>query len=260
MKKIRIVSLFLALALLQQSCDTCERGSGSITTENRTLSNFTSIELKGSSNVEVRKSSDSDFKVEVYEYANLQSYIVTEVVNNELVIRNQDGTCVKNSRAKITVYMPDPLYKTYLSGSGNIDINAEFLDLNEVNLSGSGNINANYPTNPSSFLAYLSGSGNIEIASCNSQNLDTQLRGSGNITVKAGATNNLISNLTGSGNIRLFSLAATAANCTLTGSGNIEVNASSTLSATLSGSGDIVYMGSPTLTQTRTGSGNIRRR
>lgn len=260
MKKIYTASLFLALGLFQQSCDRCERGSGNLTTETRSVGSFTSIELKGSSDVEVRKSSDGDFKVEVYEYANVQSYIVTEVANNELVIKNQDGTCVKNSRAKITVYMPDPLYKTYLSGSGNIDINAEFLDLNEANLSGSGDINVNYPTNPNSFLAYLSGSGEIEIANCNSQSLDAQLGGSGDITVKGGTTSNLIANLTGSGNIELYSLSATAANCTLTGSGNIEVNASSTLSATLSGSGNITYMGSPAVTQNKTGSGNIRPR
>lgn len=258
---MKIYSLFLLLsfALINQSCDRCERGRGAQTTEIRVVPSFESVELKGSNDVKILKSSDGSFEVKVDEYSNLQAYIITEVVNNQLIIRTKDNICLRNSVGVITVKMPEPLYSVVLSGSGNIDIEGIFSSITTVSLSGSGNISNNEICHSNSLNMVLGGSGNINFGSLYSQNANILLSGSGNIDL-TGSGSNYNCQLTGSGNISAYNFATSDAVCSLTGSGNIEVNAQTSLNATLSGSGDIRYTGTPAITQNVTGSGSVRPR
>lgn len=247
------------MGLLLQSCGICERGTGSLGSETRTLDPFQSVDAQGSSNVDIQKSADGTYYAEVYDYPNIRAHIITQVVNNQLIIKNEAGTCFRHSDAKVTVYLPDPLYSVTLSGSGEVDIEAAFPDLAQIILSGSGDIESDYNQSIDSLDIQLGGSGCVELSGCQNQYTNILLSGSGNIELQ-GTTNAIQALLSGSGNIHGFEYAATSANCSLSGSGNIQVNASQTLNASISGSGDIVYMGTPTLQQTRTGSGKIRPR
>lgn len=210
-------------------------GKGNIVTENRQASNFTSIELQSSANVEIVKG--TSFKVSVSDYENIIQYLSIEVVDSRLIIKKKPFTVnLWNSKAKVVVTLPDPLYSVKLSGSGNMKVNSTFNDLGFLILSGSGNIEVNND--------------------CRLNKLEAQISGSGNINA-IGSVQELNSQISGSGNIRFSQLKAKTATCTISGSGNMYVFIEERLEAYLSGSGDIVYSGTPQVNTHKSGSGRV---
>lgn len=182
----------------------------------------------------------NSFNVSVSDYENLVKYLAVEVIDNRLIIKNQSKTVhLWNSKAKVIVTLPDPLYSIKLAGSGNMKVLSTFNDLQFMLISGSGNIEVN--------------------SNCRLIKLEAQIAGSGNIDGN-GTVQDLYTKISGSGNIKFSEMKAKNANCTLSGSGNIYVFIENRLDAFLSGSGDIVYSGSPVVNSHVSGSGNIYKR
>lgn len=210
-------------------------GTGSIVTETRSAADFTSVELQTSANVEIVKG--NDFNVSVSDYENIIQYLIVEVVDNRLIIKKKPFTVnLWNSKAKVVVTMPDPLYSLKLAGSGNLKVNSAFNDLGFLLLSGSGNIELN--------------------RDCRLNKLEAQISGSGNMNA-IGSVEELNTKISGSGSIRFSQMKAKTANCTISGSGNIYVFIEERLEAYLSGSGDIVYSGTPEVNSHLSGSGHV---
>jgi len=235
-------SLFLPIMvfvlLLSTSCNlnlNAITGKGNIVSENRNANDFTSIELQTAADVEIVKG--NAFSVRVTDYENLIQYLVVEVVDNRLIIKKKPFTVnLWNSKAKVLVTLPDPLYSMKLTGSGNMRVSSAFNDLE---------------------LISLSGSGNIELMNeCRLKKLEAQISGSGNMNA-AGTVEDLYTKISGSGNITFAKLKAKTGNCSISGSGNMYVFVENKLDAYLSGSGDIVYSGSPSLNSHVSGSGHI---
>jgi len=213
-------------------------GTGNIITESRSAKDFSTIELQTSADVEIVKG--NRFNVSVSDYENLVKYLIVVVVDNRLIIKNQSKTInLWNSKAKVTVTLPDPLYSIKLAGSGNMRVLSTFNDLQFMLVSGSGNIVVN--------------------SNCQLIKLEAQIAGSGNIDGN-GTVQDLYTKISGSGNIKFSEMKAKNANCTLSGSGNIYVFIENRLDAFLSGSGDIVYSGSPVVNSHLSGSGSIYKR
>ena len=211
------------------------KGKGSIVTNTITAKDFQSVQLLTSADVTIVK--DTAFKVEVDDYENIVQYTSAKVVSHNLIISiNPVTTILSNSQAKVRISMPDSLIGLTITGSGNIDVNAAYKDVQTLLVTGSGSINMN--------------------SSCSLNKLSASILGSGGITAK-GSANTLTAIISGSGNMNFRNLITNDANCTITGSGNINVTAVNTLKATISGSGNIMYSGSPTITPTITGSGSI---
>ena len=89
----------LPVALLGVACTTVH-GDGELAIEERSVSDFSSIEAIGSIEVEVIGGAEAA-SIEVTCDQNLQEYIITEVKGETLVVREQDrvnikpsGTCV----------------------------------------------------------------------------------------------------------------------------------------------------------------------
>ena len=212
-------------------------GKGSIVTETRNATNFTSIELQTAADVEIVKG--NSFDISVSDYENIVGYLKTEVADNRLIIKKEPFSVnVWNSKAKVIVTMPDPLYSLTLAGSGNMKVRSTFNDLQ---------------------FMLLSGSGNVELGCyCQLNKLEAQLVGSGNINATAtGTVQSLYTKISGSGNIEFSQLKAKTGNCTISGSGNMYVYIEDKLEAFLSGSGDIVYSGNPTINSNLSGSGRV---
>ena len=210
-------------------------GTGSIVTENRNANDFTSIELQTSADVEIVKG--NSFNVSVSDYENIIQYLTVEVVDSRLIIKKKPFTInLWNSRAKVIVTMPDPLYSVKLAGSGNIKVRSAFNDLEFI---------------------LLSGSGNVELVnSCQLNKLEAQISGSGNMKA-IGSAQDLYTKISGSGNIQFSQFKAKSANCTISGSGNMYVFIEDKLEVFLSGSGDIVYSGQPIVNSHVSSSGNV---
>lgn len=213
-------------------------GKGSIISETRHAESFTAIELQTAADVEIVKG--NAYHVTVSDYENLLQYITLEVVDNRLVIKKDPLTInLWNSKARVTVTMPDSLYAVTLAGSGQMNIDPAFSKLESLRLNGSGNI----------FIEDY----------CALDKLEAQITGSGNIRAK-GTVNNLNAKVTGSGNMMLSGLEAYDAKCTLAGSGNMYVAVENELVVYLTGSGDVFYYGNPIVNSYASGSGKVYKR
>lgn len=236
MKTKTIIIAIMSSITVLTACNR-EVGSGSIISEERTVNSFTKIEVSNSADVEIIKG--DTLKVEVSDYENLLDNISVETVNGKLEIKNKPFRIhLRNSKAKITITIPNVLTEIVISGSGNVTINDGLANTATLKISGSGNIHADSTVDQTSVNLSISGSGDIEMA---------------------GNTESVSANISGSGNINCGNLTSVTASCTISGSGNITVNASETLNGHISGSGDIKYYGNPAISTDISGSGSIRK-
>ena len=150
MKKKNLIKLLVLVLfpLLLASCTGLfgETGEGDIITEIRPVSNFKSIDLLTSADVEVVKG--DIFKVEVSDYENIVQYVTLKVISHNLVISISPlNSGLLNSKAKIMITMPDSLSSVSNAGSGNVVLNSSFKDLELFIITGSGNIHASKALN-----------------------------------------------------------------------------------------------------------------
>lgn len=212
-------------------------GTGSIVTQSRSGKNFTAIELQTSADVEIVKG--DTFNISVSDYENLVSHLAVEVVDNCLIVKRESNKLnLWNSKAKVRVTLPDPLYSLKISGSGDIEMQDSFNDLH---------------------CLFVSGSGNIELkGNCQLKKLEVQISGSGNIKATgSGTAQEIVAKIAGSGNMQFPQIKTKSVNCTISGSGNTSVYVEDKLEASLFGSGNIVYSGQPIVKSNLSGSGHI---
>ena len=240
--KLFLPVVMLFMTFLSSSCIfdmNVITGKGNIITETRSSKDFTAIDLQTGANVEIVKG--NTFKVSVSDYENLVKYTVVEVVDNHLIIKRKPNSVhFWNSKTKVVVTMPDPLYSLQLSGSGNLNVLSAFNDLQSLVLSGSGNVELHSDCQLNKLEANIIGSGNINAI--------------GNFTVQ-----DLSTRISGSGNIHLSQMKAKKADCSISGSGKMYVLIEDNLEAYISGSGSIIYSGSPIVNKHISGSGNVYR-
>jgi len=240
MKK-RNVALYLFFAISALLFTSCigdvfgVSGKGDSVIEGRTVTAFHSIELQTSANVSIVR--DTLYKVEVEDYSNIVKYTVAKVSSQNLVISIfPSSTVLLNSAAKVRITMPDSLKTLIVSGSGKIDVDTTFKDIEVITVTGSGNVSINRPVN----LTKLS----------------TTIKGKGTVSA-TGKVAALTAVTSGSGNTNLSQLVSTASSCTLSGSGNMYINATTSLKAFISGSGSVYYSGNPAVSDSITGSGSV---
>ncbi|HEV7330307.1 MAG TPA: head GIN domain-containing protein [Flavisolibacter sp.] len=212
--------LFAPLAaglLLLASC-TKDRisGSGTVTTENRNVANFTEVSTSGSSDVHIVQG--TAFSVQVKGYNNLLPFFETKVINNTLEVGYQQGTNIHNDNIEVFVTMPS-FEGARIDGSADIDVKGAFTS-NSVILS-------------------VYGSGNIDIEAGSTQSLTTDISGSGNIRAFGLAAEHADASITGSGTAELN--VANHLKADIAGSGNIYYKGTPTLESFVSGSGKVIH-------------------
>jgi hypothetical protein len=210
-------------------------GSGRISTQQRTVSNFSGVETQGSIDITV---SQGNYKVEVEADENLQSYIETNVENGNLIVKFRNGIWLNHYKtARVHIWAPQ-LNDFEIHGSGNI--------------SGEGKI-----TNAGKINVRVSGSGDVDL------NLDcpeiiTETHASGNIDLE-GECKTIHTQIFGSGNLKASRLKAETVSVEVHGSGDTEVFASESLDVKILGSGDVQYGGNPKVSSEIHGSGSVNK-
>ena len=169
------------------------KGSGNIISENRELTNFSSINLIGGIDVNIKFS--DKYNCTVVSDENLIPYIKTEVVNNNLQISiNKNYSSIEG----IEVNVNAPEYdEVSISGSGDINIIDFKNDNLSLNISGSGDITANGEVQ--TLIAKISGSGDIISAELISKSATITINGSGD--AKIWASDSISAQINGSGDI-----------------------------------------------------------
>lgn len=188
-------------------------GKGPIIEKELELASFNGFDLGISGDVVVQQGSSQKVRVEGQE--NIIDNLKTEVKNGIWKIRFKENT---GNYKKFVVHITLPTVNsvvlsgsgnvssngqlssneltTYLSGSGNIDLDVNAEDLT-VKLSGSGSIAMNGKANQANMK--ISGSGNIRTYDLAAQDCEIRISGSGN--AKVHAVNSIRAHVSGSGNI-----------------------------------------------------------
>ncbi len=155
------------------------RGNGKVTNENRTVENFTEIELGGAYNVDIKVGKEPSLSISGEE--NLIRYIRTRVEGDRLIVDTRKNISPrKEIRIKITVPK-----LTYLDASGACDIYAGNIDSDHFNLdvSGAGSVELNGKVDKLSID--LSGAGSVSAKNLKSKDLNISLSGASSAEVYA---------------------------------------------------------------------------
>ena len=157
----------------------CEKevivGSGSISTEQRSVANFTKIEVQGRTAVTVQYG--TNFKVEVKAYQNLLPVLETKLVGDALQIGYKSNVSVTNDKSEVIVTMP---FLTRFSTTGDSEIKI---------LSGAAN----------DFEAFITGSSRLNAFGFTAKNVKINIEGNGFASISV--VDRLKVNITGSGTV-----------------------------------------------------------
>ncbi len=237
---LKTQTLFTLVALLFFSASYAQwgkgiKGNGKVTKITRNTPSYDGIKCAGSMDFVLVSGKEGNITIEGEE--NLLEYIITEVKNNNLIVRTKKGVNLKTSWGK------------------TIKITIPFEDISAVSLSGSGDLWSDDTINTENLKVALAGSGDI-ILNIKAQWTESALSGSGDITLE-GFSDTLKTKIAGSGDFHGFKLESNTTEAAIAGSGDIEVVSNSMLKARVAGSGDITYRGNPKLDTKVSGSGSI---
>ena len=211
------------------------KGSGTLITESREVSNFDRIVLNGSGEVVITQGEEESLSVETDD--NIMPYITTEIKRGTLYL-GYDAKKVKSlapTRLRFTLHLKN-LVGLNISGSG--EVTAASLATHGLDIE-------------------IDGSGDVQIDSLTAEKLEVRIDGSGTVKLAGEATGQNIT-INGSGKYLTGDLRSDTVKITINGSGDAVVWATTTLNAHINGSGSVEYYGSPTVDLSGSGSGKMK--
>ena len=236
-----VVLMFLLVTGIQ--AQTVTPSKKYITKELNNVSNFSSIRVLGSPDVEYRQSNGSKTTVSIYGSDNLVDLLEVSTVNGVLQVNIKKGVKILSGERRLKVIASSPsLNQVNIKGSADVYLKGTIKgnDLN-LNIAGSGDIEAENLQYVNIFALV-----NIDLKNVKATTVMSEVNGSGDINMKGSAQKATLT-VNGSGDISAEKLAATNVVATVAGSGDIVCYASRQLDARVSGSGDIEYKGSPSV-------------
>jgi hypothetical protein len=237
MKKLTTILLAATAVVSSVSCKKDTVGEGPVTSQTRSIQNFTGIELKMNGNVYYTKS--DVVRLEVIAPESIHSMLETGVINGKLLIRYSNGKSYDND--------------------ASIRINVSAPDVNTFLLNTSGSIFVMNDIQPANLLLRSHGSGDIVLQKVFTGNIDAESSQSGRITAGTGSANFEKLKTDGSGKIDLSGIAAKTVTTHTVGSGDIRVKVSDNLDVDIDGSGSVYFSGNPYITTHISGSGHLVR-
>lgn len=231
-------SLIILAMLPLAACSTGHQGaasSGTGTTRQFAVTDFNSVALKGSDDVEVK--TGSGFSVRAQGPSDVLDKLLLERDGDTLKIGRKPQSGFNwggGPGARIFVTMPR-LASAALTGSGDLTLDRVDGD---------------------SFNAETTGSGSIRIGQLAAKDAAFSVTGSGDIGA-AGKADKLDLSITGSGDIDAAGVSAAAASASIAGSGSIRANVSGRASVSILGSGDADMGNNAVCTINKLGSGDV---
>ncbi len=252
-----IATIIIVLAVLAAGAYYYGRGSGKVITENRDVTTFSKISLKGIGNLKISQGDTESLRIEAED--NLMKKIETEVRGDTLHIGFKlawpfwSVWPTKDVNFYVTV---KNLSDVSVNGSGKIDFTTLALQDVGLRVSGSGTITGTTLTGRNVTIN-ISGSGKVRLG-LNVEKIVSHISGSGDFSLNGIATDQEIS-ISGSGKYLAKDLVSQNVKVDISGSGKSEVNAQKSLTVKISGSGKVGYYGQPVIDQSISGSGKIER-
>lgn len=221
MKRLLLLLPVLLIATAASGCVhilvDCVHGSGTVARDERTVSSFRRVVIKGSTDVVLTQSATQRVVVEAED--NLLPLVRTAVEDGDLVIDTRK--CIENTRPVV--------------------VHVAAAELAGVTISGSGDVTGVDKIDATSFDIRISGSGDVRLWLV-ATDIRTQISGSGDVLLR-GSARSFDATISGSGDINAADLAVVRAGVRISGSGDCRLDVAEQLEASISGSGDIAYKG-----------------
>lgn len=207
--------------------------AGPKTSRTYDVAGFTSVDLRGSDDVDVKIG--PNFSVKAEGGANLLDELEITVANGTLRVSRKsrnNWSWGDHDGAKIYVTMP-AINAATVAGSGDLTV-----DKAQGNFKGA-----------------IGGSGNLTVGAIAGGDVDLAIGGSGDLKV-GGTANRLSVAVAGSGDIDAKGLTATSADVSIVGSGSVNGTVKGDASVSIAGSGDVELGGGAKCKVTSVGSGS----
>ena len=238
----KILSAFLGLAVIVLTITGCIivingkslQGSGNIITQEREVSEFSKVHLKGSGKVFLTPGKKQSLEIKTDD--NIMPLIESDVSGNKLTISHGNH------------HLRPTSFEVYIT----------LENLEGVRISGSGDIIGKGRFVTDTLVTEISGSGDMDLE-VETGLLETKISGSGSIHLSGKAEDYTVS-ISGSGKINAFDVDAKHVSVKISGSGDCRVSTSESLDAKISGSGDVYYRGRPQINTKISGSGSLKSR
>ena len=239
MKTRLIVALTIFVLIVTSACSLVAnigegvRPSGNTISEDRSVSDFSSISLSGTGDLLIEQGASESLTIETDD--NLMQYITSDVRNGRLELGLKDGV--------------------RLLGLNKIVYHLKVKDLTTIDISGLGKVVMDGVKTDTLNLK-ASGSGQFEMKNIQTKSLSADASGFGiyNLT---GTADTIVVSLSGSGSFDGENLQSKSATVNINGAGSATVWTEDTLNVEISGGGLVRYFGSPEVTQSISGAGSI---
>ena len=214
------------------------QGNGNIQTEERSVSSFSRVDVRG--NMKVNISQGDVRKVVIEADENLIQYIETKQEGDRMVVQTRPGFDPQPS-GDMRVYVTAPVFKS-IEVSGACDI-----------------IGQTTINNSEKIQLHVSGAGEIKM-DLNAPAIRAEISGSGTVNLK-GETKDFEVDLSGAANAHCFDLLSENTKVVISGAGDAEVYASVKLDAKVSGAGEVTYKGeAKQVNQHVSGAGSVKKK
>jgi len=156
-------------------------GEGSLVTSERTVSNFSGIDISGSNNVFISYAPEASVSVKGYD--NLVSHYKTEMKDGKLYLHYDESTIITNDNIQVYITMPS-FDALSLSGSCSITATGSFdnTDALSVSTSGNGEINIE-DISADRYTIHSSGNSNINTLGAKAKTATVEISGSSTVTL-----------------------------------------------------------------------------
>lgn len=192
---LTLMGLLTACTIVQGDGTNIVRGSGDVVTEEREVSDFTSVSLQGVGKLVIDQTGSESLTVTADD--NFLPYIETEVRGRELIITIQENTTLSDI-TELTFYITvDSLDSLELTGAGDVELLHLENDTWDVNLSGAGNITVSGQVDTQTIV--ISGAGNYNGEDLISQEASVENSGAGMAVVQV--SDSLDVNISGLGSV-----------------------------------------------------------
>ena len=243
-KQYLLIVVLLVMALSTLACGVTidgvdlnsVRGSGTVVTEERQVSNFEQVELSGIGALVIEVGSEETLVIEAED--NLLEYIETTVRGDTLEIGSRERTNLQPTE-------PISYYLTVKS-------------LDSISVSGLGNVVVP-GLEATRFSVDISGAGDVNLESLDAERLDISISGLGSLGIDAGQVSEQSIDLSGSGGYNGRNLESADAEIYVSGLGSASVWATENLFVNISGSGSVRYAGDPSVDMDISGLGSLKK-
>jgi len=209
-------------------------GEGATVEKTISVQKFNGVRNAFSCDVYITQGAEQSITVKAQQ--NILENMTFEVSNGLLTI-NRDRLIKRGDKIEVLITMPY-FTELSLSGSGSLQTNTLFSDMDHVQVS-------------------VSGSGRMDVRT-EARAITSQVSGSGRIYFD-GSVDEFSITISGSGKIDAEALASNRCDVNISGSGNATVLVHDELDAKISGSGNVRYHGDVARIQSRvSGSGHVR--